>query len=221
MSQTGCKPTEALELSAIAIRPMVPADLDAACEVIGRAFADNPNTLAVLRGDRARAQRVMRIAVRVAKLGRPYSHVLIAEVDNRVVGALNAAPWPNCQLRAIEKLKAAPAMIRVLRSALPRQLKLSARWEKHDPRQRHWHIGPIGVDVDSQGQGVGRALISSFLAMADEQRSPAYLETDVDRNVALYETFGFTVTGQENIIGINNRFMWRETRAADGIGAPR
>jgi len=106
----------------------------------------------------------------------------------------------------------------VLGSALPRQLKLSARWAKHDPAARHWHIGPIGVDPDLQGRGVGRALLGSFLTMADEQRSPAYLETDVDRNVALYERFGFTVTDQENINGINNRFMWRETRAGNGGG---
>ena len=51
--------------------------------------------------------------------------------------------------------------------------------------------------------------------MADQQRSPAYLETDVDRNVARYESFGFTVTDQEDINGINNRFMWRETRASN------
>src|SRR5262249_561059 len=114
------------DLDAIAIRLMTSADLDAACDVIGLAFADNPNTPAVLRGNRAAAQVVMRTAVRIAKLGRPDSHVLIAKVNDRLVGVLNAAPWPNCQLRSIEKLKAAPAMIRVLRSAMPRQLKLSA-----------------------------------------------------------------------------------------------
>ena len=31
--------------------------------------------------------------------------------------------------------------------------------------------------------------------MADEQALPAYLETDVDRNVTLYEKFGFKFFG--------------------------
>jgi hypothetical protein len=37
-----------------------------------------------------------------------------------------------------------------------------------------------------------------------------FLETDVDRNVSLYESFGFAVTSQESIVGVNSRFMWRE-----------
>jgi ribosomal protein S18 acetylase RimI-like enzyme len=191
---------------------MTAEDMDAACQVIGLAFADNPNTLAVVRGDRAKAQRVMQTAGRVAKLGRRYSHVLVAERGSRLAGALNAAPWPHCQLRAGEKLKTAPSMMRVMGSALPRQLQLIGAWAKQDPRQPHWHIGPIGVHPEFQGHGVGKALLGSFLEMVDGQRSPAYLETDVDRNVSLYEKFGFTVMARQEIIGIDNRFMWREAR---------
>src|SRR5262245_15346528 len=96
------------------IRGMSRSDMDDACEVIGLAFADNPNTLAVVGGDRAKAQRMMQTAVRAAKLGRKYSHVLVAEDGGRIAGVLNAAEWPNCQLGLGEKLKTAPAMIRVV-----------------------------------------------------------------------------------------------------------
>jgi ribosomal protein S18 acetylase RimI-like enzyme len=183
--------------------------MDAACEVIGRAFADNPNSLAVVNGDRSRAQRMMQTVVRAAKLGRKYSHVLVAEDGGRVVGVLNAAEWPNCQLSVLEKLKTAPIMIRLVGWALPRSLKVMSVWAKHDPRKRHWHLGPIGVDPALQGRGVGKALLKSFLEAVDAQRSPAYLETDVDTNVALYEKFGFKVIAREEINGVNNRFMWR------------
>lgn len=41
----------------------------------------------------------------------------------------------------------------------------------------------------------------------------AYLETDVDRNVSLYEKFGFQVIGQADILGINDRrFMRRDAK---------
>ena len=111
--------------------------MDAACEVIGLAFEGNPNTLAVVGGDRSKARRLMQAAVRAGKLGRKYSHVLLAEDEGRVVGVLNAAEWPNCQLSIGGKLKAAPG------------------------------------------------------------------------NVVLYEKFGFKVVAQEEINGVNNRFMWR------------
>lgn len=196
------------------IRKMLARDIDDACEVIGLAFADNPNTLAVVRGDRPKARRMMQIAVRAAKLGRKVSHVLLAEDGGRIVGVLNAAEWPNCQLSMSEKLRTAPVMIRVAGCGLPRSLKMVSVWAKHDPQERHWHLGPIGVHPELQGRGVGKALLASFLKTVDEQSSPGYLETDVDRNVTLYEKFGFKVIAQEEINGVNNRFMWRLPRSS-------
>jgi ribosomal protein S18 acetylase RimI-like enzyme len=195
------------------IRRLSPRDMDSACEVIGLAFADNPNTLAAARGDRSKASRMMRAAARAAKLGRRSSDVLVAEEGGRVMGVLNAAEWPNCQLSPIEKLRTAPIMIRSAGWALPRSLKQVNVWAKHDPRERHWHLGPIGVHPELQGRGVGKALLSAFLQTVDEQRSPAYLETDVDQNVVLYTRFGFTLIGQAEINGVNNRFMWRPQRS--------
>jgi ribosomal protein S18 acetylase RimI-like enzyme len=194
----------------VRIRRMSAGDTDAVCEVIGRAFADNPNTLAMVRGDRAKARRMMKGSVRVAKFGRTCSYGLVAEQGDRIVGALNAAPWPLCQMATGEKVRSAPAMVRMMGTALPRALKLTSVWTKHDPKEPHWHIGPIGVDPAFQGQGVGKALLGSFLEMADTDGPPAYLETDVDRNVTLYEKFGFRVVGQSDILGVNNRFMRRD-----------
>jgi ribosomal protein S18 acetylase RimI-like enzyme len=188
--------------------------MDAVCEVVGHAFADNPNSLAIAGGDPTRAERVMRGGARVAKFGRTCSHGLVAERGDEIVGVLNGARWPRCQLDVWEKAKSAPAMVRLMGTALPRAMKLTGVWTKHDPKEPHWHIGPIGVDPAFQGQGVGRALLASFLETVDEDGSMAYLETDVDRNVSLYEKFGFQVVGQADILGVNNRFMRREPKPA-------
>jgi ribosomal protein S18 acetylase RimI-like enzyme len=200
-------------VEATKIRRMSPGDMDAVCEVIAQAFADNPNTLAMVRGDRSKAQRMMRDSVRVAKFGRSCSYCLVAEQADRIVGALNAALWPRCQLSTGEKITSAPAMVRVMGTALPRAMKVARVWAKHDPKESHWHIGPIGVAPALQDQGIGKALLGSFLEMADEDGSTAYLETDVDRNVPLYEQFGFRVIDQEEILGVNNRFMRRGAKS--------
>jgi ribosomal protein S18 acetylase RimI-like enzyme len=200
-------------MDGIKIRRMSPSDIGAACKVLGLAFAGNPNTLVIARGDRARAQRMTESGARFAKLGRRCSHALVAEDKGRVVGVLNAIEWPNCQLRMSEKLKIAPSMIRVTGLGLPRAFTMMSVWAKHDPRAQHWHVGPIGVHPERQGRGIGKALLAAFLDIADAQGSPAYLETDVDKNVALYEKFGFKVIEQEDISGVNNRFMWREAGA--------
>ena len=200
----------------IEIRRMTAADMDSVCEVIGLAFADNPSTLANVHGDRARARRLMQEAVRVAKFGRSWSHALVAEQGGMVVGALNAAEWPHCQLGMVEKIKTAPAMVRIMKAALPRAFTMMNKREARDPHEPHWHIGPIGVRPELQGNGVGKALLKTFLTTVDEQGSPAFLETDVDRNVVLYESFGFSVTSREDIVGVNTRFMWRDTQPRVG-----
>ena len=192
------------------IRSMSPGELETVCEVIGLAFADNPSTLANVKGDRAKARKVMREAVRVAKFGRSWSHALVAVDADKVVGALNAAQWPHCQPGTLEKIRTAPSMLRIMKGALPRAFTMMTRREAHDPHEPHWHIGPVGVMPDLQGRGIGTALLELFLSSTDATGSPTFLETDVDRNVALYENLGFEVVAQEDIIGVSTRFMWRD-----------
>jgi ribosomal protein S18 acetylase RimI-like enzyme len=194
------------------IRSVTADDLGAMCDVIGLAFADNPSTLANVRGDRTKAVRTMRDAVRIAKFGRISSCGLVAVKGDQVVGALNGAQWPRCQMSVIEKLKTAPSMIRIMGTSLPKAFSMMGARAKHDPRRPHWHIGPIGVHPLFQGQGIGSALLGAFLSTVDDQGSAAFLETDVDRNVDLYERFGFRVTESQLIVGVDTRFMWREGR---------
>lgn len=197
-------------MARVDIRALEQPDLEAACHVLGLAFADNPNTLVLARGDPVRARQIMRVAARVGKLGRSSGSTWVAESEGQLVGVLHAAEWPRCQATVAEKLLSAPRMIGVMGIGMPRALRLMNCWERHDPRQAHWHVGPIGVHPDHQGQGLGGRLLTSFLALVDARHSAAYLETDVDRNVRLYERFGFRVIDEATVSGVLNRFMWRE-----------
>ncbi|AXG77931.1 GNAT family N-acetyltransferase [Streptomyces paludis] len=154
----------------------------------------------------------MEQGTRIIKLGSPFSHVLGAERKGRLVGVLNATEWPHCQMTTGEKLKMAPVMIRTIGFNLPRAFKVMSSRAKHEPREPHWHIGPVAVHPEEQRHGVGTALLGAFLDEVDQQRAPVFLQTDVDRNVVLYERFGFKVVSQEEILGVNTRFMWREAR---------
>ncbi|GEM_PF-329024 len=193
----------------IRVRRMADTEIGEASELVSLAFLGNPSTLAVVCGDPERARKMMEAGARFAKLGRRCSHVLVAERAGRVVGVLNAALWPDCQMGIGDTLRTASAMIRAMGPALPRALKLMRTRARHDPRRRHWHLGPIGVHPDFQGRGVGKAMLSSFLARVDEEGVPAFLETDVEANVRLYRKFGFEIIAREDILGVDNRFMWR------------
>jgi ribosomal protein S18 acetylase RimI-like enzyme len=205
-------PPKRAEVGDVEIRPMTTQDMDAVCEVIGLAFADNPSALANVRGDRKRAHQTMRDAVQIAKFGRPWSHALVAVHAGMIVGALNAAEWPHCQLSTVEKIRTAPSMIRIMRTALPRAFTMMNKREAADPSQPHWHIGPVGVRPGHQGRGIGTTLLESFLADVDETETAAFLETDADRNVILYQKVGFTIMSRQEIVGVDTHFMWRDPR---------
>jgi ribosomal protein S18 acetylase RimI-like enzyme len=194
------------------VRDMTAGDLAEVCDVIGAAFADNPSTLATVRGDAARAATAMRGAVRVAKFGRPWSRASVACQGGEIVGAVNAAPWPRCQMGTAEKIKTAPAMLMIMRGSLFRAMHMMNRRAAHDPPAEHWHVGPLGVRPDRQGQGIGTLLMHALLRAVDGEGVGTFLETDVDRNVVFYERLGFTVTDTEEISGVPTRFMWRRPR---------
>src|SRR5262249_61196007 len=128
----------------MSVRRLSNGEADEASRLIASAFADNPNTLAVTRGDRAKAQRIIQAGVRVAKLGRTCSYVLVPEHAGRIVGVLNAAQWPHCQLRIGEKIRTTPGMIKVMGTRLPRQLKMLSLWGRQDPRRSSCHPRRVG-----------------------------------------------------------------------------
>lgn len=196
----------------ITTRPLEHSEIDEAAALLGAAFETNPNSLAIAGGEPAGARRFMEVSARLAVLRRRRARVLVAHRGERMVGVLHGSEAPYCQLSALEKLVVAPRLLAALGTSVLRVLKLQAVWAKHEPDQSHWHLGPIGVLPDSQGQGVGSRLLEAFLMEVDQRHGAAYLETDVDRNVVLYERFGFRIRAEDDFLGVSNRFMWREPR---------
>ena len=85
-------------------------------------------------------------------------------------------------------------------------------WARHEPKNQHWHLGPIGVLPSHQGQGIGSMLMKRFCMEVDACRADAYLETDVDKNVRFYEKFGFKVISESDIFSVKNRYMLRTSQ---------
>ena len=62
----------------------------------------------------------------------------------------------------------------------------------------HWYLYNLAVDPKHQGKGWTSVLLNPMLARADKDRLPCYLETG-ERNVKLYEHFGFEVIEQISV----------------------
>ena len=103
------------------------------------------------------------------------------------------APTPLLtELRALPTLLFATGLARFGRLAAMR-----ATMDRHHPMDRpHAYLQFLGVARAAQGRGVGSRLLKVGTDRCDAAGLPAYLETQTERNIALYSRHGFTVIGE-------------------------
>ena len=139
----------------------------------------------------------------------------MATVDGEIAGVIHWVEAPACQFSALERLRMSPSLVRGvgLRSAL-RIVSWTGTWARHDPRQPHSHLGPIGVAPEFQGRRIGHALMDRYCAELERSGARGYLETDRPENIVFYQRFGFEVVKQVDVLGVPNYLMSRESRGA-------
>ena len=64
---------------------------------------------------------------------------------------------------------------------------------------KHWYLQEIGVDPQFKGKGYAGKLLRPMFARIDEEGLPCYLETEDEKNVTLYEHFGFRMVEKSAI----------------------
>ncbi|UCC93550.1 MAG: GNAT family N-acetyltransferase [Thermoplasmata archaeon] len=184
---------------------------EVAGSVAARAFAPTPMPSVTMRGSEEKRTRLMKKAMKTLVTNMP-GEVYVARSNGDVVGVMRAVESPECQpSRGVAMVK--PLMMYALlgRSA-KRVLHFRGEWRRRDPGEPHLHLDPLAVAPEHQGQGIGSQLLERFSQIADDRRIGAYLETDAEANVRLYERFGFHVMETKEIFGVTNYFMWREPR---------
>jgi GNAT superfamily N-acetyltransferase len=202
----------ALDMQDLEIRRARPDEIDAATGVTVRAFRDSPMTVACWGPNTGRRERGLR-SLFGAFLQTMPTAPFIALQGGAVVGVLGMAPPGTCLHTPLA------ATLRVVTSMLLRSPATANRfrhwmvqYERRDPDEAHWHLGPVAVEPVQQHRGIGSLMLKRFCETVDQDNVAAYLETDEVANVRLYERFGFVEIGQESILGATNWFMQRSAR---------
>lgn len=201
-------------LEGIELRPLDGAELESAALLAARSMRDNPLQSVAIGPDPERRVRVMhRGFSRLLRLdGRP---TVGAWDGDRLVGVAATAEPGHCQPSTRERLRLAPTFLMAGRAA-PRLGRWMSAWAKFDPARPHSHLGPVAVDPDLQGRGIGSMLLTDYCQRLDQTRMLSYLETDKPENVRLYERFGYKVTAETIVLGVTSWFMTREPRPLTG-----
>lgn len=196
-------------------------ELPAAAAVLGRGMRDNPIHVRVFGDDPARREAALtRFFLPVLRTIPKKGVVLGAYRGDALVGVCAMTEPGRCRPTTGEKLRLVPGLLmHEGRATVNAILQWTGAWGKHDPKTPHWHLGPVAVDRAAQGNGIGGALLAAFTRRMDERRVESYLETDKHENVGFYARHGFTITGEESILGVPTWYMARKPQSVSRVVA--
>lgn len=179
-----------------AVTPVGLDEVDAAAEVIARAFHDDALTVHLYPSERERS----RLAPPMFQALVRYD-CLFGQVD-RLAGCAAVATWagPGEAGETPERLREAGF------DELPEDVPLDrldaffgAVGQAHQrvAPEPHWHLRLLGVDPAHQGSGLGAVLLRHGLDRADASGRSCYLETFNERSVAFYVRHGFDLVVED------------------------
>ncbi len=195
------------------VRKVTLEDVPRLALVLGRAFDSDPPMRWFLRDDERRvelARQMFDVMLRGVHLTRDACYT-----TEEVTGGALWVPPGRWRLGFWQQVRLLPGMVRVFGRDLPRAQRGLAVMDTGHPRRPHWYLDSLGVEPESQGMGVGSALMQPVLERCDRERMPGYLNAGSSRSRDLYLRHGFHVMEEFHLPedGPPLWRMWREPRS--------
>jgi len=198
-------------LTGITVRELSEVELPSAAAIAARGMRDNPLHIAAFGDDPDnRQQRLARMFEIALPLILSKGTILGVFDGGTLAGIAGMIAPGKCQPSFADRLWVMPRLVPALGGGtFARVGRWMGEWARRDPKQPHWHLGPVSVDAHLQGQGFGTLLMTEYCARLDRAKMPGYLETDRQWNVRFYEGFGFETVDSALVLGVPNWFMKR------------
>jgi ribosomal protein S18 acetylase RimI-like enzyme len=183
-------------------------ELPAAAALVARAYRDTPWMIALIGDDPDVRERVL-VAAQGLRLSPLTPPAIGARQSGNVVGACGADP-PGGASRPPEDFA---TLLQTANEADPailgRLQQMMTEMGSHAPSEPHWHLGPVGVHIEAQKQGIGSRMLARFCETLDERGDIAFLETERPEFARLYEKFGWVTVEEAKVLGVTGWFMLR------------
>lgn len=188
------------------IRPLTTADLDRAAQILGAAFADYPWTNWCVAED-AHLERISSLQrVYLEHLALPHGSAFIDGTGNGVIAFLPPdAPAPAAEVSA--------RIAHLHGDRLDHLMTAEEQISRLPVPDDAWVLATIGTTPHSRGTGLGTALMKHGLTELDRAGHACWLDTSTERNLPLYQRFGFTVVDHLVLDG-GDVPVWRMHRRA-------
>ncbi len=186
-------------------------DIKKAANVLANAFYDDPIYNKMEIGEDKRriiSELMIRFSFR-------YGNVLSTSENLEGIMAITPHDKPMTFLRIILSGAFIVSMKLVsLRKMMGAVEKAMEEAKKSLNLEPYIYLFIIGVSQEFQGKGFGGKLLRAIVEKADIERKPMYLETQNEKNVSLYEKYGFHVVKKIDLPDPLNLSMWLMFRDA-------
>lgn len=190
--------------------PLDRKDSGKAGEVLGRAFFETEQWMALLPDPTVRERKLMQMFAGTVKLTFAAGGVVERTPRFEAV-ALWLPPGRSIGLWPVVKSGFASARFAVT-PPFPNMRRMMATLRAFDESHKrqmpdpHWYLMALGVDPAHQHRGHGSEAVRWGIQRADEDNRPIYLETETDANAGFYEKLGFEVLDEKKIEAIDMFF---------------
>lgn len=199
--------------AAVTARAATAADTDPIAATLGRAFHDDPLICFLLRDEATRATKIPQLFRLLFRLGLPYGACDVTSGFEAAAIWRPPGEWHIPISAYITNLADFLGLFGL--SGGLHVMRVMDVVERRHPSEPHWYLQAIGTDTEKQGKGYGGVVIRRHIAIADEGGAPCYLESSKERNIPVYQSFGFEVTGEIKLPdGPTIWPMWRKARGA-------
>ena len=187
----------------------------ASAEMLARAFYDDPLFTHFFPDPSERTKKSIGFFQLLVRYG-----ILYGEADATSPALEGVAIWlpfnkADMSPWGMIRSGALTMAFRVGMTAIGRMLRFSEHantiHKRHAPFH-HWLLQPVGVDPPLQGKGYASMLLRAKFDKFDRERLPCYLDTQTEKNVMIYEHYGFKIVEEFRIPStrFNNWAMLRE-----------
>jgi GNAT superfamily N-acetyltransferase len=175
-----------------------------ASEMLVEAFYNDSKLTHILPDEQVRKEMGKQLFAFELRYGMNYGRVYTTSSDLEGV-----AVWLPSDRAEITLWRAMRSGLMALRKGLGKDgmKRLLAFSDQVDAYHRkhlsgsHCYLFFIGVNPHLHGKGCGGKLIRPMLALMDKRQMACYLNTQNEKNIGLYEHFGFTVAEQVSLPG--------------------
>ncbi|MFX1296567.1 MAG: GNAT family N-acetyltransferase [Promethearchaeota archaeon] len=170
--------------------------VEEAGEILARAFYNNPGFIYLIPDDSERKMKlkyVFEYIIRYAVLyGEVYAPSSKLEGIAGWLSSENAYKTRERQIRSGGREVVSKIGMDFYKKSKPYE-EFTDLVHKRNAPFKHWYLAPLGVDPIFQGKSYAGVLLKAMFERAKQELLPIYLETNTEKNVSIYEHYGFQI----------------------------